>query len=264
MKKHSGRWQWKRFLSTVSDFPRKRRGESRVLEARPQKERNPFPGRKPTKERKIWDRQLGRRHGVRRTEGEEAQLRQEFGRQIGKELSGWNQKLKQRVQRYRAEIKERLHTTSFPYLSWWETAVVLDNKWRSDWYVGGRAAIQRDLPHQNKIMQHSSLGKRWLESSFAEEDLRVWVDKFSMNQHHALEAMKSSCIQICICKSLVRKSRDGVTPLYLAHLTPHLDTVSSCGSPSGRERLTNWSESSRGHQDGQGAGAQIWERDGGN
>lgn len=104
-------------------------------------------------------------------------------------------------------------------------------------------------------MQYSSLGTRRLESSFAKEDLRVWVDnELSMNQHRALVTTKSSCILSCISKSLVRKSRHVVTPLSLAHLTPHLVTVSSCGPPSASERLTNCSESSRGHQDGQGAG----------
>lgn len=115
---------------------------------------------------------------------------------------------------------------------------------------------------QNKLVQTSTLGTSWPEKSFAEEDLRVLVDNLSLDQHHALVTMRPSCVQSCICKSLVRNLMYAVILPYLALLTPHLDTVSSCGPPSVEEILTNWSESSRGHRGGWGAGAyDSWERD---
>lgn len=127
------------------------------------------------------------------------------------------------------------------WLVCWEQSCYSEGPSTSEqWPDRNFMTFSKDLHlEQNKLVQHSGLGTKQLESSFAEEDLRVWVDnKLFTEQHHALVTTKSSCILICTRKSLVRKSRDTVTPLCLAHLTPHLVTVSSCEPPSARKRQT--------------------------
>lgn len=101
-----------------------------------------------------------------------------------------------------------------------------DTKWSSDYMLGAEQLFE-GMPHsrgsflqklngiqqnknkglhlgENKLVQASSFGKNWPESSFEKEDLRALVDNLSMDQHHALVTMRPSCVQSCICKGLVR------------------------------------------------------------
>ena len=76
---------------------------------------------------------------------------------------------------------------------------------------------------RNNPMYQYRLGADLLESSSAERDLDVLVDdRLTMSQQCALVARKTSGILGCIKKSVARRSRVVLLPLYSALVRPHL------------------------------------------
>jgi len=77
---------------------------------------------------------------------------------------------------------------------------------------------------RNNLMHQYRLGAQLLESSSVERDLGVLVDdRLTMSQQCALAAKKASGILRCIRKSVVRRSREVLLPLYTALVRLHLE-----------------------------------------
>ncbi|PKU27615.1 hypothetical protein llap_22081 [Limosa lapponica baueri] len=99
---------------------------------------------------------------------------------------------------------------------------------------------------RNNPMHHYRLGVDLLESSSAERNFGVLVDKLTTSQQCALVAKKANGLLGCIKKSMANRLREVILPLYSALVRPRLDTVSSSGPPSSRRTGNYWKESSGG------------------
>ena len=96
---------------------------------------------------------------------------------------------------------------------------------------------------RNNISHQYMLRATQLESSLAEQGLRVLVDtKLNMSHQHALAAKGTNGVLSCIRRSVARRSGD-VIPLLCSAL---VSAVSAAGLPSLRETQTYWRESSKG------------------
>ncbi|GAB0194713.1 plasma membrane calcium-transporting ATPase 2 [Grus japonensis] len=68
------------------------------------------------------------------------------------------------------------------------------------------------------------LGDETLETSHAERDLGGSVDsELNMSQQCAQAARKANCIPGCIKHGIARRSREGIVPLYVVLVRPHLE-----------------------------------------
>ncbi|GAB0188180.1 mitochondrial enolase superfamily member 1 [Grus japonensis] len=79
-------------------------------------------------------------------------------------------------------------------------------------------------PGRNNPRHQYRLGGDLLGSSSAGKDLRVLVDnKLSMSQQCALVGKKANGILGCIKKSVARRLREVILPIYSALGRPHLE-----------------------------------------
>ena len=80
------------------------------------------------------------------------------------------------------------------------------------------------------------LGEDLLESSPAEKDLGVLVDKkLDISQQCALAAWKANCVLGCIKKGVSSREREVIVPLYPALVRPHLEYCVQAWGPQYRK-----------------------------
>ncbi|KAK4830837.1 hypothetical protein QYF61_013766 [Mycteria americana] len=89
------------------------------------------------------------------------------------------------------------------------------------------AAQLASTTHTNTVQGEThapKLGEEWLESSPAERDLGVLVgSRLNRSQQHALAAERANRILGCLKHRITSWSREGIVPLYLALVRPHLE-----------------------------------------
>ena len=86
------------------------------------------------------------------------------------------------------------------------------------------------------------IGAEWLEGCVVEKELLI-NRQLNVSQQCAQVAKKVNSILTCICNSAASKSREAITPLFLALVGPHLEYCVWFGFTHNRKILKCWNTS---------------------